>query len=251
VALNDEKPWVRDIAVTQLGKFKSDSSVASKLTEIAANDKAYRVRGAALKALAETKSPNSLEALSAAVKTESPDDTIRDSALEALGLLGDDRAVPILLEWSAPGKPLETRTAAIGGVAGLDKSNKEITKALISYLQEPYFNVKFSALYALGSRGDQDAIGPLEALLKSGDLSIGAAPFIESQISALKAQAGDKSATKSVNGGHEAGAGASSAAAANENASVVNALQKLQTAMDEVNTRLSKIESQLNDSAKK
>ncbi len=27
-ALNDEKPWVRDVAVEQLGNFKEDSSLA-------------------------------------------------------------------------------------------------------------------------------------------------------------------------------------------------------------------------------
>src|SRR4029077_2433718 len=163
----------------------------------AENDEAYRVRGAALKSLAEIKAPNAFEILSAAVQSESPDDTIRAAALHGLGTLGDDRAVPVLLAWAAAGKPLETRGAAITSLAGLDKNNKEITKALVSYLQEPYFNIKYSALFALGSRGDQDAIAPLEALLKSGELSIGAAPYIESQISVLKAKPGDKAASGS------------------------------------------------------
>jgi predicted nuclease with TOPRIM domain len=38
---------------------------------------------------------------------------------------------------------------------------------------------------------------------------------------------------------------------AGANTSVVNALQKLETEMDEVNSRLSKIESELSDGAKK
>jgi aminopeptidase N len=245
-SLNDEKPWVRDVAVEQFGKFKSDSTLAAKLAEISANDKAYRVRGAALKALAESKSPNAFEILSAAVRTDTPDDTVREAALHAFGTLGDDRAVPILLDWAAAGRPLDTRGAAIAAVAGLDKSNKEITKALVSYLKEPYFDVKFSALFALGKRGDQDAIAPLEALLKSGELSIGAAPYIESQISALKAQSGDKSANGGAKGPHDGGPDAPGASAGAGNASVVSALQKIETEMDEVNARLSKIESQLN-----
>ncbi|MGA8143207.1 MAG: M1 family aminopeptidase [Candidatus Acidiferrales bacterium] len=250
-ALHDDTPWVRDVAVAQLGKFKNDPSLASTLADIAANDKAYRVRGEALKALAQSKSPNAFDMLNAAVKMDSPDDTIRQASLQAFGSLDDDRAVPILLEWAAAGKPLDTRSAAISAVAALDKNNKEITKALISFLQEPYFNIKFSALFALGSRGDQDAIGPLEALLKSGELSIGAAPYIESQIALLKAQAGDKSAVGLGKNPHEVAAGASSASAAGGNESVVNALQKLETEIDEVNSRLSKIESQLSDGAKK
>jgi HEAT repeat protein len=249
--LNDDLPWVRDVAVTQLGKFKSDSALASKIADISANDKSYHVRGAALKSLAENKSPNAFEILSAAVKTDSPDDVLREAALHAFGPLGDDRAVPILLEWAAIGKPLDTRSAAIDAVAGLDKKNKEITKDLISYLGEPYFNVKFSALFALGSRGDQDAIAPLEALLRSGELSIGAAPYVESQIEVLKAQGDDKSAGGTAKNPHEAGVDTMGSNSDGESASVVNALQKLESEMDELNSRLSKIESQLSDGAKK
>ena len=58
------------------------------------------------------------------MKTDSPDDTLRNGALEGLGSLGDDRAVPVLLEWSASGKDFETRGAAIDAVAGLDLKNK-------------------------------------------------------------------------------------------------------------------------------
>jgi aminopeptidase N len=250
-SLNDDLPWVRDGAVTQLGKFKSDPALAAKLADISANDKSYHVRGAALKSLAENKSPNAFEILSAAVKTDSPDDVIREAALQAFGPLGDDRAVPILLEWAAIGKPLDTRSAAIDAVAGLDKSNKEITKDLIAYLGEPYFNIKFSALFALGSRGDQDAIAPLEALLQSGELSIGAAPYVESQIEVLKAQAGDKSASGPSRNPHEPGTDTTGSNSGGGSASVVNALQKLESEMDEVNNRLSKIESQLSDGAKK
>ncbi len=250
--LNDELPWVRDVVVTQLGKFKSDSALAAKLAEVSANDKSYHVRGAALKSLAENKSPNAFEILSASVRTDSPDDVIREAALQAFGPLGDDRAVPILLEWAAIGKPLDTRSAAIDAVAGLDKNNKEITKDLVGYLNEPYFNIKFSALFALGSRGDKDAIAPLETLLNSGELSIGAAPYVESQIEVLKGQDGDKSAKG--NGKHSREAEADSAGAASANggsAGVVNALQKLESEMDEVNSRLSKIESQLSDGSRK
>ena len=252
-SLSDNLPWVRSVAVTQLGKFTNDATLASKLGEISTKDTSYHVRGAALKALGESKSPNAYDILSAAVKTHSPDDIIRENALRAFGPLGDDRAVPILLEWAAVGKPLDTRGAAIDAVAGLDKNNKAITNDLISYLQEPYFNIKFAALFALGTRGDQDAIAPLEALLKSGELSIGAAPYVQSQIEILKAQAAGKSAGGSAKNPHEPASEPTSPAAGATagNASVVTALQKLETEMNEVNTRLSKIESQLSDGSKK
>jgi aminopeptidase N len=189
VSLDNQQPWVRAFAVQQLGSFNDDAALGPKLTEIAANDKAFTVRARALEALGEIKAPNAYDVLVAAVKTESPDDTLRNAALDGLGELGDDRAVPLLLEWSAAGKDFDTRSSAIGSVAGLDLKNKAITQTLISYLKEPYFDVKFATVFALTKRGDPDAIGPLEDLVKSGDLSLGTAPFVQAQIQALKAKA--------------------------------------------------------------
>ena len=191
-ALNDDKPWVREVAVQQLGNFKEDSSLPSRLAAISSNDKAYRVRAAALGALADLKAPNSYDTLVAAVKTDSPDNVIRDAALSGLGRLGDDRAVPLLLEWSAPGKDQRTRQAAMMAVGRLDKKNKEITKALLAYLHEPYFDVSLWGLFAIGERGDADAIGPLEDLLKSDDVTANQKTMIESQIEALQAHAAAK-----------------------------------------------------------
>jgi aminopeptidase N len=191
-SLGDDKPWVRDVAVEQLGHFREDGSLAPKLADIATSDKAYRVRAAALNSLAEMKAPNAYDTLVAAVKSDSPDEVLRVAGLEGLGKLGDDRAVPLLLDGSATGKSYRNRQAAMLAIAGLDKKNKDITKALVSYLHEPYFDVRFWVLYALGSRGDPDAIGPLEELLGSGDLSMGEKSAIKRQISALRGEAGSK-----------------------------------------------------------
>src|ERR1700722_16768266 len=154
--LSDDKPWVREVAVEQLGDFTTDPALGPRLTEIAANDKAYRVRAAALGALGQIKAPNAYDVLIAAVKSESPDDKLRNGALDGLGSLGDDRAVPLLLEWAAPGKSFDSRSSAIGAVAGLDLKNKAITQDLISYLQEPYIDIKFASLFAITKRGDVD-----------------------------------------------------------------------------------------------
>jgi aminopeptidase N len=186
--LNDEKPWVREIAVQQLGEFTGDATLGPKLTELAADDKAYRVRAAALEAIGELKAPNAYETLVSAASSDSPDDTLRNGALEGLGNLGDDRAVPLLLEWSAIGKDFDSRSAAIGALAGLDPKNKKITQTLVSYLQEPYIDIKFATVFALSKRGDPDAVPALEGLIKSGDLSLGTAPMIQSQIDAIKAK---------------------------------------------------------------
>jgi aminopeptidase N len=187
---SNPEPWVRSAAVEELAEFKDDQSLGPKLTDLAANDKAFRVRAAALTALGSVKAPNAYDVLTAAVNGTSPDGTLRNGALEGLGELGDDRAVPLLLAWSATGKDMDAREAAIPAVAGLDPKNKAITQTLISYLQEPYFDIKFTTIFALSRRGDPDAIQPLEEILRSNVLSgTGIAPFVEAQLKALKAKA--------------------------------------------------------------
>ncbi len=269
-ALNDDAPWVRKAAVQQLGNFTDDPSLAAKLIEISTKDRAYGVRAAALNAIGEIKAPKAYDILTAALKTDSPDNTIRNGALQGLGSLGDDRAVPSLLEWSAPGKDFEIRGAAIEAVAGMDLKNKAITRTLISYLSEPYTDVKFTTLFALGRRGDPDAIGPLEDLVKSGDLNLGAAPYVEMQIQALKKKAAENQASGSNAGAGAGSAGAGSGSTASQapppsvaasqsqpasatasgQDTTLDALKQLQKQMDQINTRLGKIETQLSDTKK-
>ena len=190
--LNTDKPWVREAAVQQLGNFKEDAALPSKLTAIAASDKAYRVRAAALSSLADLKAPGAYDTLVTAANTDSPDNVIRNAAITGLGHLGDDRAVPLLLDWSSPGKDQRTRQVAMMAVGRLDKKNKDITKALVAYLHEPYFDVSFWGLFAVGERGDPDAIPPLEDLLKSEDVTANQKTMIETQIEVLKVHAPDK-----------------------------------------------------------
>jgi aminopeptidase N len=187
--LNTEKePWVRDVAARVLGNFKDDRSLASRLADVASNDPAYSVRAAAIESLAAMRAPNAYDILSASVRTDSPDNILRRAGLSAFGLLGDDRSVPILLDWSAAGKPLRCRQAAIGAMAGLDRKDKAITEALVSYLQDSRFDVRLEAIFALGARGDQDAVVPLEDMLKSGQLTQGEQPYIEESLAVLKAE---------------------------------------------------------------
>jgi aminopeptidase N len=186
--LHDSLPWVRDVAARALGDFKGDRAVAATLASTASDDPAYRVRVAALLSIADIKAPGAFDQLTAAVHSDSPDDMLRNAALEGLGTLGDERAVPILLDWSAAGKPLPSRREAIGSLATMDKKDKSITAALISYLKEPYFEVRLSAIMALGAREDATAIAPLEALLDSGDLPTEQQEYLRAALSALKAQ---------------------------------------------------------------
>ncbi len=186
-ALNSAKePVVRGGIVLALENFKEDAAVVARLQAIAREDSSYRARGAALRTLGRIKSPGTYETLAAAVNADSPDGFLRDAALNGLGSLGDDKAVPLLREWAAPGKDMDSRQAAIGGLARLQKDNKELTQVIAGYLQDSHFPIRRTAIYALGGRGDASAIPALEAMLQSKNLSIEMQPTIKEQIERLK-----------------------------------------------------------------
>ena len=180
------QPWVRDRIAEALGNFKDDAAIKAKLEAVTREDSSYRTRAAALQAIGRMKSPNAYDALIAAVNSDSPDGFLRDAALRAFGPLGDNKAVPLLRDWTLPGKNMESREAAINSLARLQKDSKEITNQIAGYLSDPHFPIRLSAIFALGSRGDAAAIPALEALLKNNDLSIEMAPMIKGQIERLK-----------------------------------------------------------------
>lgn len=239
---SNERPWVRSRVVSALGNFKDDAAVAAKLNAVAKQDDSYRARAAALQALGLVKAPNAFAALDAAVAGDSPDGYLRNAALRSLGSLGDDKAVPLLLQWSAAGKPIDSRTAAINSVARLQKDSKDITKQIAAYLAEPHFPVRRAAIYALGGRGDATAIPALEALLKSDDLSIEMAPMIKGQIARLQKPADGK---PGANPGSEDAEEEFAESAASEKLMTEQRLEKLEHLLQEMNERLKSMEKRL------
>jgi aminopeptidase N len=245
-ALNTAKePWVRSRIVTALANFKDDPAVVAKLNSVAGDDSSYRARAAALQALGRLKAPGALPTLQAAVAADSPDGFLRNAALRSMGPLGDDKAVPLLLEWSALGKPIESREAAIASLARLEKDNKEITKQIAAYLNEPHFPVRMASIFALGARGDVTAIPALEALLKSNDLSIEMVPMIKGQIATLKTPAGERRHQRGEASSEEEGPSATSSATGNDQGAVVNRLDQLERLLQEMSDRLKTIETRL------
>jgi hypothetical protein len=179
--------------------------------------------------------------LTVAVKSESPDGITRNAALRALGSLGDDRAVPLLREWATPGKELSSRQAAISGLARLDKKNKEITTQIAGYLAEPHSPVRYTSVFALGSRGDASAIPALEAMLKGDDLSIELAPTIKEQIARLKNPSAKGDPSKWRGEDDEEVQGEEHPAKADED----QRLTQIEHLVKEMNERLKTIESRL------
>ena len=244
-ALNSaSEPWVRYRIVNALGNFKDDKAIVAKLDAIAKDDSSYRARAAALQALGRLKSTGALTTLEAAVSSDSPDGYLRNAALRALGPLGDDKAIPLLEQWSAPGKPIDSRTAAIRSLASLDKNNEGITKRIAGYLSESHFPVRMAAIFSLGGRGDATAVPALEALLKSSDLSIEMVPMIKEQIARLQKPA-SKPASGGAEGGDSAGRTSSASEKGDDSAALLERLEKLEQLVQEMNERLKSFETRL------
>jgi aminopeptidase N len=235
-----DKPWVRQAEVAALANFKGNAQVIAKLDEIAREDSSYRARAAALDALGGTKAASAFATLSSSVATDSPDGFLRKAALRAFAGLGDDRAVPLLKEWSAVGKPIDTRTAAIYSLARLKKDDKEITEMIAGYMSEPHFPVRVASINALGWRGDKSAIPALEAMLKSDDLSIEIVPMIKRQIGRLRGGSGPKAGT---HGPDEEEATANGVPQSEK--PDADRLERLEKLVHEMNERLKSIESKL------
>jgi aminopeptidase N len=239
-ALSNDQPWVRAVAVEQLGRYHGDEEIAKRLQNIYKDDKAYSVRGAALQSLATDKAPNAEPILEKALTISSPNDVLRSAALRAMGSLGDNSDVPALLDWSSPGKPSALRGIAIGSLGRADLKNHDITARLISYLSESSFDIRFASIFALGHRGDPTAIEPLEALLKGGQIGIGVPHALEDLIAQLKGQSAPQkgpSATDQKIG--------DAAAASSNNQEVLDRLDHLEHQLTDMSDRLRRIEASL------
>jgi aminopeptidase N len=235
------EPWVRNRVAQAMGNVRDNPEIAAKLESIAKDDSSYRARSAALQALAKLKTPTAYDALVAAVNGDSPDGYLRNAALRSFGPLGDDKAVPLLRQWAAPGKEIDSRQAAIRSLAVLQKDNKEITNQIAGYLNEPHFGIRYAAIFALGTRGDASAVPALEALLKSDDLSIEMAPLIKGQITHLKnpLTKGAGHTGMGEEGTEESGAEGAEKAADDQR------LAHLEQLLQEMNERLKAIENRL------
>jgi len=231
-----KEPWVRASIVKALDTFKDDKEVIARLQTVAKGDTSYRARASALRALATMKAPEAYETIVAVVNENAPDGLLQNAALQALGTLGDDRAVPLVKEWVAPGKKMETREAAIVSLARLQKDNKEVTSQIAGYLSDPHFPIRRSAVFALGMRGDASAIPALESMLQSKNLSITMEPMIKEQIEGLKN--GSKSGAHGMM--KEEGSDGTAAKGVDD-----GRFGKLEQLVQEMNDRLKEIEKRL------
>jgi len=119
VATKDKDARVRAAAANSLRESK-DPTLADVYLQLL-NDQSYlTVRTAAL-ALAETRDPKAYDALVKLLETDSWRDTLRISALNALGLLGDRRALDVAKRFTSESQPKPVRSAAQALIASVGK----------------------------------------------------------------------------------------------------------------------------------
>ena len=243
-ALDDDSVAVRRAAVEAMGRFKDDPGVVARIETIYRDDKAWRVREAALGAVARQKPANALDTLKAAIDTESPDDILRNQALQSIGGLGKDEAVPLLLEWARPGRPDATRRAAIGSLSRLDVKNKELTARLLDYLREPRrsVNFQFTVFGALVQRGDTSALEAMEQWLSSGTSEM-LANFMRPMLAQFKEQG--EGPGRGRRGNTATGEGTANSAGDASSKMILDALQRLEKALAVLDERVKKIEEKV------
>jgi len=84
--------------------------------------------------------------------------------MAGLGWLGDERAIPILLEWTAYGRTTPARRAAVQALARVGERRNNVIDALVGLLNDPLLRVRVAAVDALGKMNAIDALPELDRL---------------------------------------------------------------------------------------
>ena len=105
--------------------------------------------GLALLGLAKTARPGAFEALQAEVGRESHRDMLRQLLFQGMASLRDPRAVPILLDHTAPRFRNEAREAATKALGKLGVREERVETRLVELLRDPWFRVRSAAAGSL------------------------------------------------------------------------------------------------------
>jgi aminopeptidase N len=87
-------------------------------------------------------------------------------ALDGLGELKDERAIPLAKEWAAYGKPARAREAALACLGKLGEGKSDVVEFLTDYVDDPWLRARNSAIYALQELKDDKAIPALSRRIR-------------------------------------------------------------------------------------
>jgi aminopeptidase N len=165
-AFQDSVANVREAATASLKSFKTlDALVA--LGSILASDSSYEVLAEAITSLVAIDSVNGMTYCEKGLMLESHNEVIRAASLKAMGKLTTADARERLIGFTAYGKPLEVRQAAIEALARNWKQDDDVRIHLEELLMDPIQRVQRKAIEELGMMASQRSREPLADFLKS------------------------------------------------------------------------------------
>ncbi|HZV79194.1 MAG TPA: M1 family aminopeptidase [Candidatus Binatus sp.] len=162
-AVKVEHPKARRAVAEALGEFRDEIACAA-LEPLAKSDRSYFVEAAAATSIGKTKSSRAFDLLRKSLQKDSFNDVVRAGAMAGLGWLGDERAIPILLEWTAYGRTTPARRAAVQALARVGERRNNVIDALVGLLNDPLLRVRVAAVDALGKMNAIDALPELDRL---------------------------------------------------------------------------------------
>ena len=166
-AVKDREPRVRRVVATALGSFRDEVAAKALISMLSGTgDRSYYAQSNAAAALGKTLQADAFDVLVGVLGRPAHNDVITAGALTGLGALRDERAVPVLLEYTQWGVDQNARRAATGALGTvypwLDAPNRtRVRERLEELLDDPWLRVQTTAALTLQSVGDPASIPAL------------------------------------------------------------------------------------------
>ena len=154
-----DHPKVRRAVASALGNFKT-AEAAKVLEKRAKGDPSYLVEAESVRSLGRTRQQGALPVIVSLLDRSSWAEVSRAGALDALGALRDERALPEVLKRTEYGFPTRGRRAAIAALPQISEGRK-VREHLEDLLDDKDPHLKIDVVAALQSLGDVKSRGPL------------------------------------------------------------------------------------------
>ncbi len=159
---------VRRAAVQAMGKIRTDAT-ARFLRDVYQRDSSYYVAAVSLTSIAQVDSIRGFDFLLNALNGYSYQYVVQTAAIAQLPHLNDDRAIPVLLQKTRPGEPVQIRNASTLGLATFALNGKQrqiILETILNLLDDSSPSVRNSAITALKRINDGGAVEKLRDVVK-------------------------------------------------------------------------------------
>ncbi|MBN9386986.1 MAG: HEAT repeat domain-containing protein [Chloroflexi bacterium] len=162
----ENHPKVRRAIVTALGEFRDQTAVTT-LSEVLKGDKTDIIEMAAAHALGKTRQPGVFDTLQAAMERDSFNQVVRQGAINGFVALKDVKALPLVLDWTAYGRPDLARFAAITALGSLGKlvknpEKEQVIERLKDLLEDKNWRARMAAIGAVQALGDTSLLPTLQ-----------------------------------------------------------------------------------------